>query len=169
MWMHRDMTFSDVLVHELLLREIGHDSPRDEMKFRLGRLKVLLSTVEFCLITGLKFGELLDTSQYGEVVDGIHHKYFNLRDDMPIDNMKDALELGRFGSPNDALKLSLILILHRFLYNSDNHDMLLVWMLQLVDDLEALGAFPWGSFIYWHSILSYMLAQASRGKSYKKK
>ncbi|KAH7571974.1 hypothetical protein JRO89_XS04G0177600 [Xanthoceras sorbifolium] len=29
--------------------------------------------VEFCLIIGLKFGELPDMSRYGEVVDGIHH------------------------------------------------------------------------------------------------
>ncbi|KAH7573394.1 hypothetical protein JRO89_XS03G0139500 [Xanthoceras sorbifolium] len=127
-------------MHELLLREIWHDDPCDEMRFQLGQYTVQLSRVDFCLITGLKVKKLPDMTQYGEVADEIYHMYFNLRNDMTIHNVKDALELGRF-----------------------------VWMLQLVDNLEAFGAFPWRSFIYSHSILSYMLSQAVHGKSYKKK
>ncbi|KAL5789338.1 hypothetical protein ACOSQ2_004226 [Xanthoceras sorbifolium] len=34
--MDRDMSFSGVLVHELLVREIWHNGPRDEIRFRLG-------------------------------------------------------------------------------------------------------------------------------------
>ncbi|KAL5736866.1 hypothetical protein ACOSP7_031320 [Xanthoceras sorbifolium] len=147
--MHRDMTFMGLLVHDLLLREIRNDGSYDMMRFRLGQHTAQLSRVEFHLIRGLKFGELPNTSLYCEVVEGIHCKYFNLRGDVTCDNVKDALELGRFGALDDALKLSLILLLYKFLYGSDDRDMLPVWVLRFVDDLEAFGAFPW-NFSYTH-------------------
>ncbi|KAL5787720.1 hypothetical protein ACOSP7_004669 [Xanthoceras sorbifolium] len=113
MRMHHDMTFSSVFVHELLLREIWHDGLHDEMRFLLDRHTDRLSRVEFCLIIGLKVGKLPDTSHYGEMADGIYRRYFNGRDDVTIENMKEILELGQFGAPDDALKMSLILMLHR--------------------------------------------------------
>ncbi|KAL5788047.1 hypothetical protein ACOSP7_004996 [Xanthoceras sorbifolium] len=127
MWMHHDMTFLGVLVHELLLREIWHDSPRDEMRFCLGQHTVRLLRVD----------------------------YINHRDDVTIDNVKDTLEPDRFGAPDDALKLLLILVLHKFLYGSNNCDILLlgnapgkhpkekynlydfVWALQVITSLAA--------------------------------
>ncbi|KAL5857351.1 hypothetical protein ACOSQ3_004809 [Xanthoceras sorbifolium] len=109
MRMHHDMTFSSVFVHELLLREIWHDGLHDEMRFLLDRHTDRLSRVEFCLMVG----KLPDTSHYGEMADGIYRRYFNGRDDVTIENMKEILELGQFGAPDDALKMSLILMLHR--------------------------------------------------------
>ncbi|KAI9153232.1 hypothetical protein LWI28_008099 [Acer negundo] len=62
--MDRGMKFSAGIVHRLLIRELHHDGPEDEMRFLLGRHSVRFSKVEFCLITGLKFGELPNTSTY---------------------------------------------------------------------------------------------------------
>ncbi|KAH7557248.1 hypothetical protein JRO89_XS11G0085400 [Xanthoceras sorbifolium] len=81
MRMQCDMKFSGLLAYELLLREIWHNGPRDEMRFRLGQ-----------------------------------------------------------------------------------HT-----MLRLIDDLEPFNAFPWGSDVYSHSILSYIDAQNARGRAYKAK
>ncbi|KAI9153046.1 hypothetical protein LWI28_004952 [Acer negundo] len=72
--MDRGMKFSAGIVHRLLIRELHHDGPEDEMRFLLGRHSVRFSKVEFCLITGLKFGELPDTSTYDMVENGIHQR-----------------------------------------------------------------------------------------------
>ncbi|KAK0592409.1 hypothetical protein LWI29_018633 [Acer saccharum] len=53
--MHRQNNFSGGIVHRLLLRELHHDGPADEMRFLLEKHIVRFSKTEFCLITGLKF------------------------------------------------------------------------------------------------------------------
>ncbi|KAL5787553.1 hypothetical protein ACOSP7_004502 [Xanthoceras sorbifolium] len=114
-----NMIFSGVLADELLLREIWHDGPRDEMRFRLGQHTVRFSRVKFCLITGLKFGHIPDMSAYVDVLQGIHSKCFGRRTDVKVKDVKNRLEQGDYVIPQDALKLSLILMLHNFLYGSD--------------------------------------------------
>ncbi|KAI9153521.1 hypothetical protein LWI28_012586 [Acer negundo] len=52
------------------------------MRFLLGRHSVQFSKVEFCLITGLKFRELPNTSTYDMVENGIHQRYFEGRDEV---------------------------------------------------------------------------------------
>ena len=75
--MHREINFSGGIVHRLLLRELHHNGPKDEMRFLLGNRMVRFSKVEFCLITGLKFGVIPDTASYDMVVqNGIHDRYF---------------------------------------------------------------------------------------------
>ncbi|KAK3226793.1 hypothetical protein Dsin_006655 [Dipteronia sinensis] len=61
--MDRGMKFSGSVVHRLLLRELHHDGPQDEMIFLLGTRSVRFSKVEFCLITGMKFGVIPDTTR----------------------------------------------------------------------------------------------------------
>ncbi|KAL5760688.1 hypothetical protein ACOSQ2_019526 [Xanthoceras sorbifolium] len=147
--MDRNMLFFGVLAHELLLREIWHYGPRDEMRFRLGQHTVRFSWVEFCLITGLKFGQVLNTSVYVDVLGGIHSRIFERRADVKVKDVKDRLELGHHAAiPQNTLKISLILMLQNFLYDSDDKTSIPVWVLRLVEDLEAFNAFPWGSYIY---------------------
>ncbi|KAK3192918.1 hypothetical protein Dsin_024228 [Dipteronia sinensis] len=62
--MHREMKFSGGIVLQLLLRELYHDGPTDEMRFILGNQNVHFFRVEFCLITGPKFGVILDIDVY---------------------------------------------------------------------------------------------------------
>ncbi|KAK4859970.1 hypothetical protein QYF36_015187 [Acer negundo] len=62
--MYREIHFSTGIVHRLLLHELHHDGPEDEMRFLLGKHSVRFSKVEFCLITGLKFGVIPDTARY---------------------------------------------------------------------------------------------------------
>ncbi|KAH7544511.1 hypothetical protein JRO89_XS15G0178900 [Xanthoceras sorbifolium] len=93
--------------------------------------------------------------------------YFNLRDDVTSNNMKDALELGRFGVPKNALKLSLILLLHRFLYGSDDHDLLPDSVLRLdvvheqlePSDIEVTSRTTRVSWMSWIYSLRMQLSQ----------
>ncbi|KAI9173571.1 hypothetical protein LWI28_003246 [Acer negundo] len=94
--MDRWMKFSTGIVHRLLIHELHHDGPEDEMRFQLGRHSVRFSKVEFCLITGLKFGELSDTSTYDMVENGIHQWYFEGRDEVEYAELKVVLWIGVF-------------------------------------------------------------------------
>ncbi|KAK2641104.1 hypothetical protein Ddye_022867 [Dipteronia dyeriana] len=62
MTMDRRMKFSGGVIHRLLLRELHHECPTDEMRFLLGNHLVKFSNVEFYLITGLHFDVVPDTT-----------------------------------------------------------------------------------------------------------
>ncbi|KAK3194079.1 hypothetical protein Dsin_025389 [Dipteronia sinensis] len=51
--------------------------------------------VEFCLITGLKFGAILNTELYEDVPNGIHHKYFSGRDMVTFAEIEARIEQER--------------------------------------------------------------------------
>ncbi|KAK3184821.1 hypothetical protein Dsin_032107 [Dipteronia sinensis] len=51
-------------MHRLLGRELYHDGLSDKMRFMLDPRSIQFSRVEFCLITGLKFGAIPDTELY---------------------------------------------------------------------------------------------------------
>ncbi|KAK3205407.1 hypothetical protein Dsin_019453 [Dipteronia sinensis] len=80
--MHREMKFSAGSVHQLLIRELHHDGLEDDMRFMIGHHSVRFSKVEFCLITGLKFGVILDAARYDMVENGIHERYFGGLDEI---------------------------------------------------------------------------------------
>ncbi|KAK2652684.1 hypothetical protein Ddye_012540 [Dipteronia dyeriana] len=85
MSMHQELKFSGGVIHQLLLRELDHDEPTNEMRFLLGNHAVRFSKVEFSLITGLRFGVLPDTSIYVAVENGIHqrHSIFSFKHALP--------------------------------------------------------------------------------------
>ncbi|KAK3212688.1 hypothetical protein Dsin_017394 [Dipteronia sinensis] len=106
------MKFSGSIVHRLLLRELHHDGPEDEMRFMLGPRSVRFSKVEFCLITGLKFGVIPDTTRYEMVQNGIHQWYFNGVAEVDYEQLRDVLRIGVFEEQYDAVKLCLLYMLN---------------------------------------------------------
>ncbi|KAK3179735.1 hypothetical protein Dsin_032934 [Dipteronia sinensis] len=89
--MQRGMTFFCGIGHRLLLSELHHDGPSDEMRFMLGQRSVRFSRVEFCLIIELNFEAISDTELYEDIPNGIHHKYFSGRDVVTLLNLKQGL------------------------------------------------------------------------------
>ncbi|KAK1576467.1 hypothetical protein Q3G72_014125 [Acer saccharum] len=120
--MQRNMKFSASIVHRLLICELHHDGPEDEMRFLLGKHSVQFSKVEFCLITGLKFRELLDTSTYDVVENGIHQRYFEGRDDVEFGELRAVLRIGVFAEQYDAVKLCLLYMLNWILMALDERE-----------------------------------------------
>ncbi|KAI9182208.1 hypothetical protein LWI28_023143 [Acer negundo] len=143
--MDRGMKFSAGIVHRLLIRELHHDGPEDEMRFLLGRHSVRFSKVEFCLITGLKFGELPDTSTYDMVENGIHQRYFEGRDEVEYAELKAVLRIG------------------------DEREKVPVWQFRLVEDLDAFDAFPWGAHVYRRSIYGFKHALDGRRRRFEQR
>ncbi|KAK2649472.1 hypothetical protein Ddye_016961 [Dipteronia dyeriana] len=94
MTMHRRMKFPGGVICQLLLWDVHHTGPSDEMHFILGNHEVRFSKVEFCLITGLQLGEVLDTSSMITWTSGIFKCYFAGRDEISFGELKDVLNLG---------------------------------------------------------------------------
>ncbi|KAI9165246.1 hypothetical protein LWI28_010355 [Acer negundo] len=165
--MDRGMNFSASIVHRLLIRELHHDGPEDEMRFLLGRHSVRFSKVEFCLITGLKFGELPDTSTYDMVENGIHQRYFESRDEVEYVELKAILRIGVFSEQYDSVKLCLLYMLNWILMGLDEREKVPVWQFRLVEDLDAFDAFSWGAHVYRRSIYGFKHALDGRRRQFE--
>ncbi|KAI9201464.1 hypothetical protein LWI28_023851 [Acer negundo] len=166
--MHREIHFSAGIVHRLLLRELHHDGPEDEMRFLLGKHSVRFSKVEFCLITGLKFGVIPDTARYDMVENGIHERYFQGRD-IEFEELRAVLRIGIFVEQYDAVKLCLLFMLNWILMGVDERDKVPVWQWRLVEDLDAFDAFPWGAHVYRRSIYCFKHALDGRRERFEQR
>ncbi|KAK2659020.1 hypothetical protein Ddye_005553 [Dipteronia dyeriana] len=153
--MHREIKFSGGVVHYLLLRELHHTIPTDDMQFMLGNKLMRFSKVKFYLITGLRFGVVPGTSVYVEVDNGIHQSYFPRADEVSLKEMRVFLTLGEFQKAYDAVKLCLIYMLNWILIEVDERFKILVWQFRMVKDLDAFDVFPYGAHVYRHSIYSF--------------
>ncbi|EOY19247.1 Uncharacterized protein TCM_044253 [Theobroma cacao] len=129
-----------------------------ELWFAIGKSKARLSKQEFCLITGLKFGPMLDVFKrpYEVAVDGIHARYWNGEDSVKLQALLDTFREGNFQRPGDATKMALILIANNILFGQDYRRRVTPWLLSLVEDIDAWNVFPWGHYI-WKLTLDYLL------------
>ncbi|KAK3205667.1 hypothetical protein Dsin_019713 [Dipteronia sinensis] len=166
--MDREMKFSGSVVHRLLLHELHHDGPEDEMRFMLGHHSVRFSKVEFCLITGLKFGVIPDTTRYGMVSNEIHEQYFSGVDEMDYEHLRVVLRIGIFEQQYDTVKLCLLYMLNWILMGFDEREKIPVWQIRLVGDLDAFDAFPWGAHMYRQSIYGFKHALDGRGEWFER-
>ena len=121
------------------------------MRFLLGKHTVRFSKVEFCVITGLKFGIIPDPASYEMVQNGIHDRYFQGRV-VENEDLKAVLRSGVFEQQCDAVKLSLLFLLNWILMGVDERHKIPLWQFQLVEDLDAFDAFPWGAYVYRRTI-----------------
>ncbi|KAK2652330.1 hypothetical protein Ddye_012186 [Dipteronia dyeriana] len=151
----RPMKFSGGVIHQLLLWEVHHNRPSDEMRFILGTHEVRFSKVEFCLITGLWFRVVPDMSRYVIMDNGQHHRYFGGKGEISSVELRDVLRCGEFQQAYDSVMLCLIYMLNWILMGLDEGVKIPVWQLLLVDDLDAFDAFLWGAHMYSHSIYSF--------------
>ncbi|KAI9191237.1 hypothetical protein LWI28_005560 [Acer negundo] len=166
--MQHNMKFSAGIVHRLLIRELHHDGPENEMRFLLGKHLVRFSKVEFCLITGLKFGQLPDTSTYDVVQNGIHQRYFEGRDEVEFGELRAVVRTGGFAEQYDAVKLCLLYMLNWILMGLDEREKVPLWQFRLIENLDAFDAFPWGAHVYRRSISGFKHALDGRRERFKK-
>ncbi|KAK2653655.1 hypothetical protein Ddye_013511 [Dipteronia dyeriana] len=135
--MHRPVKFSGGVIHQLLLRELYHNGPSDEIRFMLGTHDVRFLKVEFCLIIRLRFGVIPDTNNYVSMDNDLHHRYFGGKDEILYMELRDVLRRGEFQQAYDSVKLCLIYMLNWIFIGLDERVKILIWQLRLVDDLDA--------------------------------
>ncbi|KAK2646179.1 hypothetical protein Ddye_021374 [Dipteronia dyeriana] len=109
---HREMKFSGGIIHRLLLKELHHNSPTDEMHFMLGNQSVRFSKVEFCLITGLRFGVVPDTTMYAAVENSIHEWYFPGAGEVSLEQIRGVVTGAEFRKEYVVVKLCLLYMLN---------------------------------------------------------
>ncbi|KAK2655332.1 hypothetical protein Ddye_008384 [Dipteronia dyeriana] len=122
-----EMKFSSGVICWLLLRELDHDRPTDEMRFLLRNHVVKFFKVVFCLFTGLCFGVVSDMSMYAAVENGIHQRYFPEADEVLLEELMVVLTLGVFQEAYDAMKPCLIYMLDWILMGVDERFKIPVW------------------------------------------
>ncbi|KAK2661799.1 hypothetical protein Ddye_000373 [Dipteronia dyeriana] len=167
--MHREMKFSGGIIHRLLLRELNHNSPTDEMQFMLGNQPVRFSKVEFYLITRLRFGVVPDTTKYAAVENGIHERYFPRADEVSLEEIRGVVTDAEFRKAYDAVKLCLIYMLNWILMGVDERFKIPVWQFRLVEELDAFDVFLWGAHVYMHSIYSFKHALDGRRDGFERR
>ncbi|KAI9194780.1 hypothetical protein LWI28_009135 [Acer negundo] len=111
--MQHNMKFSAGIVHRLLIRELHHDWPEDEMRFLLGKHSVRFSK-----------------------------RYFEGRDEVEFGELRDVVRTGGFAEQYDAVKLCLLYMLNWILMGLDEREKVPLWQFRLIKNLDAFDAFP---------------------------
>ncbi|KAK2661747.1 hypothetical protein Ddye_000321 [Dipteronia dyeriana] len=139
-----DMVLSGQFYHHILLREChvrDVDDTASTLWFYVGNEVIRFSAMEFCLVTGLPFGDSCESPS-------------NLG---PDNNVSD----------DDMVKLALELFLDMTLVGKDDRNAIMYWTLQLVDDLDVFNSFPWGTFLYVMTFDSLSTCVVGRDDKYK--
>ena len=147
-----DLTFSAGLLHNLLLRQVHVPgvTKDHELHFSVGGKLLKFTQREFCLVTGLRFGVMSDifSKPYAPIEDGIHAKYFKNDENLHLVTVWEKFQSGRFDKPKDGLKMALLLVANMILFGRDQRKKVILWVFELVEDLESFNSFQWGSYVY---------------------
>ncbi|KAK2653782.1 hypothetical protein Ddye_013638 [Dipteronia dyeriana] len=127
--MHRPMNFLGGVIHHLLLREVHHNGPSDEMQFMLGTHEVRFSKVEFYPITELRFRVVSNTSCYVSVDNDLYHQSFGGIDAISSVELRDVLMRDEFQQVYDSVKLCLIYMMNWTLMGLDDGVKISVWQI----------------------------------------
>ncbi|KAK2649044.1 hypothetical protein Ddye_016533 [Dipteronia dyeriana] len=105
MSMHREMKFSGGVIHRLLLRELDHIGPTDEIRILLGNHVVRFSKWRMTYINGT----------------------FLEQDEISLEESRVVFRLGEFKEAYDAVKLCLIYMLNWILMRMNERFNIPVW------------------------------------------
>ncbi|KAK0608892.1 hypothetical protein LWI29_037617 [Acer saccharum] len=170
------MVLSGRFCHHILLREChvrDVDDTPSTLWFYIGNEVIRFSVVEFCLVTGLTFGDSFESpSNIAKHMDKrLYRSYFQ---DGKVHVKMFANWFMNLGcnnnvSDNDMVKLVLVLFLEMTLVGKDDRNSIQYWALQLVDDLDVFNNFPWGTFINDRTFDSLSTYLVGRDDMYKKR
>ena len=142
--------FSSKLVHAVRAREIVVDGAGQwEMYFGIGKVKARFSKHEFCLCTGLRFGQLAHvyTDTYHALNGGVHDRYFG-KGDVIAKDLFARFKEGNFMNKDDAVKMALVFFVENILCGRDYRKKISPWLWTLVEDLDIFSSFAWGKYVY---------------------
>ncbi|KAI5334941.1 hypothetical protein L3X38_025074 [Prunus dulcis] len=136
--------FSGQIVHGAVLRRVAGQGVKDldGLSFLLGIDVAQFTRQDFCLITGLRFGEVPEVSS-GES-DGIRlrERYF-IDEGITCNALEEAFL--RCTEEDDIYKLALVYFAELVVLGRDKHLNINLNYLTLVEDLDAFNRYPWGS------------------------
>ena len=173
------------LVHGMLLRqeEVNEDIHNQShmLRFNVGDYYCNFGRVEFCLMTGLKFG-VFDLKDFENAPTPIVERLFprlqsavTLLDLLKLFEGPDFLNL----EEQDAIRLCLVIFVEFILYGREPRHEVQTFLFALVEDLDAFDDFPWGSYCWvptyeslrnaaWHHIPKHLKINDSKVNKLRK-
>ncbi|KAH0972760.1 hypothetical protein GBA52_024916 [Prunus armeniaca] len=143
-----DLQWTSPIVHGLLLRkaDLKTVSQVNEIKFIVGNKVIQFTVRQFCVVTGLRFGNLPFIPIATNENCSLKRKYFY------NDKTVSLLELEKAfldcADEDDAFKLGFVYFVVFVLLSSEKHVHIDMQYLKMAEDLEEFVKYPWGAVYY---------------------
>ncbi|BBH09680.1 DNA glycosylase superfamily protein [Prunus dulcis] len=143
-----DLKWTSPIVHGLLLRKADPKtvSQLNGIKFIVGKKVIQFTAQQFCIVTGLRFGNLPFIPIPTNENCSLKRKYF------ANDNAVNLLELEKAflecDDVDDVFKLGFVYFAVFVLLGSEKHVHIDMRYLKLAEDIEDFGKYPWGAVSY---------------------
>ncbi|KAI5350438.1 hypothetical protein L3X38_003329 [Prunus dulcis] len=136
--------FSGQIVHGVVLRRVAGQGVKDldGLSFLLGCDVAQFTRQDFCLITGLRFGEVPEVSSGESDEIRLQKRYF-IDEGITCNALEEAFL--RCTEEDDIYKLALVYFTELVVLGRDKHLNINLNYLTLVEDLDAFNRYPWGS------------------------
>ncbi|CAL9028733.1 unnamed protein product [Prunus brigantina] len=136
--------FSGQIVHGVVLRRVAGQGVKDldGLSFLIGCDVAQFTRQDFCLITGLRFGEVPEVSSGESDEIRLQKRYF-IDEGITCNALEEAFM--RCTVEDDIYKLALVYFAELVILGRDKHLNININYLTLVEDLDAFNRYPWGS------------------------
>ncbi|BBN70440.1 hypothetical protein Prudu_1475S000300 [Prunus dulcis] len=164
-----DLKWTSPIVHGLLLRKADPKtvSQVNGIKFIVGNKVIQFTAQQFCIVTGLRFGNLPFISIPTNENCSLKRKYFG------NDKTVNLLELEKAfldcADADNVLKLGFVYFAVFVLLGSEKHVHIDMRYLKLAKDLEEFGKYPWDAVCYAKTNASLLRALCCPKKLRKQK
>ena len=137
-----------MIVHNILLRQVSHGdgSEKDELWFQVGDHLIRLSIGEWCLVTGLCYGEKVFLTKH-KTMHRLLKKYFVGRfREINLDQVEQRFMNLDFKTMDDtnALKIVMFYFADRVLHGRKDNCQINFNLLNEVDDINHFRNYLWG-------------------------
>ncbi|KAI5317361.1 hypothetical protein L3X38_037068 [Prunus dulcis] len=166
-----DLKWTSPIVHGLLLRKADPKtvSQLNRIKFIVGNKVIQFTAQQFCIVTGLRFGNLPFIPIPTNENCSLKRKYFG--NDKTVNLLELEKAFLECADADDVLKLGFVYFAVFVLLGSEKHVHIDMRYLKLAEDLEEFGKYPWGAVCYAKtnaSLLRALCADYQRVKVPKK-
>ncbi|XP_034217991.1 uncharacterized protein LOC117629575 [Prunus dulcis] len=163
----QDLKWTSPIVHGLLLRKADPKtvSQLNGIKFIVGNKVIQFTAQQFCIVTGLRFGNLPFIPIPTNENCSLKRKYF--ANDKTVNLLELEKAFLECDDVDDVFKLGFVYFAVFVLLGSKKHVHIDMRYLKLAEDLEDFGKYPWGAVSYAKtnaSLLRALCADSQRVK-----
>ncbi|KAI5342314.1 hypothetical protein L3X38_010189 [Prunus dulcis] len=143
-----DLKWTSPIVHGLLLRKADPKtvSQLNGIKFIVGKKVIQFTAQQFCIVTGLRFGNLPFIPIPTNENCSLKRKYF--ANDKAVNLLELEKAFLECDDVDDVFKLGFLYFAVFVLLGSEKHVHIDTRYLKLAEDLEEFGKYPWGAVSY---------------------
>ncbi|BBG96719.1 DNA glycosylase superfamily protein, partial [Prunus dulcis] len=143
-----DLKWTSPIVHGLLLRKADPKtvSQLNGIKFIVGNKVIQFTAHQFCIVTGLRFGNLPFIPIPTNENCSLKRNYF--ANDKTVNLLELEKAFLECDDVDDVLKLGFVYFAVFVLLGSEKHVHIDMQYLKLAEDLEDFGKYPWGAVCY---------------------